>query len=163
MVLPGIWPEFQPEEESANGIFSHGFDENDVRRAFVRKGNGWTCLVHFTDCSLSQIVWPEVTVIWPEIVYAMVGLMTFISASIIALCIYLEPLNVSHQKIMEGYRDVGDKSMLVTLCSWHYVDDIMLVRIFGWWWRKKDDQHHKTPKYDFGDRFCHPQPSPTSV
>ena len=43
--------------------------------------------------------------------------MTFISASIIALCIYLEPLNVSHQKIMEGYRDVGDKSMLVTLCS----------------------------------------------
>ena len=35
---------FQPVTESGNEIFSHGFDDNHVRRAFVRKGIGSTLL-----------------------------------------------------------------------------------------------------------------------
>ena len=33
---------FQPEPEPGDEIFSHGFDANHVRRAFVRKGIGST-------------------------------------------------------------------------------------------------------------------------
>ena len=35
---------FQPVDETENEIFSHGFDDNHVRRAFVRKGIGQTLL-----------------------------------------------------------------------------------------------------------------------
>jgi len=84
------------------------------------------------------------------------GLPPFVTNFISSLYILFENRKgkIEERACFEGYRHVGDKLMLVTLCWWQFLDVgdnfWMLVTFFRSWWQPN---RSPTSRYDVGDRF----------
>ena len=106
---------FKPEPEPGTNteISSSGFESNDVRRVFIRKGtsfnsndlkktcfgDAWSPVIHSFCTKNYFILQMESKKVqnWSK-VYFMLGIMLSITAGVICICLLVEPINVSSRK-----------------------------------------------------------------